>query len=102
MVAPANTKKSKKKTNQSPDELKTSELLNNLNETVQSSISYLEGVLDDWPKYEFGDLDQKLSKLTIDQKYQSPVESKLKTSREDMINDVTNILKRKSKYLKTL
>ncbi|XP_026740419.1 phagocyte signaling-impaired protein [Trichoplusia ni] len=103
LFAPTNTKKSKKKTNQSPDELKTSELLNKLNETVQDSISFLENILDGWPQYELpNDLEQTLANLSIDNKYQSPVESKLKNGRDDMINDVRNILKRKSKYLKSL
>ncbi|XP_075983663.1 phagocyte signaling impaired [Anticarsia gemmatalis] len=102
LTAPTNTKKSKKKTSQSPDELKTSELLNKLNETVQNSIITLENVLDNWPKYDFDTLEQTLAKLTVDEKYQSPVENKLKNGREEMLNDVRNILKRKSKYLKTL
>lgn len=105
LFSPASTKKSKKKTNHSPDELKTSELLNKLNETVQNSISFLESILDEWPKYESAsDLEQCLTKLNIDEveKYQSPVENKLKNGREQMLADVGNILKRKSKYLKSL
>ncbi|KAJ8711174.1 hypothetical protein PYW07_008416 [Mythimna separata] len=103
LFSPANTKKSKKKTNHSPDELKTSALLNELNQTVQNSIGFLENILDEWPKYEFANnLDDNFAKLTLDDKYQSPVESKLKSGRDDMLTDVGNILKRKSKYLKTL
>ncbi|KAJ8712829.1 hypothetical protein PYW08_008133 [Mythimna loreyi] len=103
LFSPANTKKSKKKTSHSPDELKTSELLNELNQTVQNSIGFLENILDEWPKYEFANnLDENFAKLTLDDKYQSPVESKLKNGRDDMLTDVRNILKRKSKYLKTL
>lgn len=103
LFAPSNTKKSKKKTNHSPDELKTSELLNKLNEAVQNSIGFLENILDELPNYEFGnDLEDKVAKLALDDKYQSPVENKLKNGRDDMINDVRNILKRKSKYLKSL
>ncbi|KAM3964040.1 LOW QUALITY PROTEIN: phagocyte signaling impaired [Aphomia sociella] len=101
LVAPANTKKSKKKTNRSPDELKTSELLNTLNETVQESIAYLEDVFEKWPEYEFRtDLDVESSKINLD-KYQRPVQN-LKNGRADMIADVRNILKKKSKYLKSL
>lgn len=102
LTAPANIKKSKKKINQSPDELKTSELLNKLNDAVQSTIVSLEEILEAWPNYDYGDLSQILSQLTVDEKYQCPVKNKLKNGREDMLNDVRNILKRKSKYLKTL
>lgn len=103
LFSPASTKKSKKKTNHSPDELKTSELLNKLNQAVQNSITFLENILDEWPKYEFANnLDEILSNLTLDEKYQSPVENKLKNGRNDMLTDVGNILKRKSKYLKSL
>lgn len=101
LFSPASAKKSKKKTNHSPDEIKTSELLNKLNNTVQTSIAFLENILDEWPKYEVS-IDEILAKLSLDDKYQSPVENKLKTGRDDMLNDVRNILKRKSKYLKSL
>ncbi|XP_047032978.1 phagocyte signaling-impaired protein [Helicoverpa zea] len=103
LFSPANTKKSKKKTSQSPDELKTSELLNKLNAAVQNSITFIENILDEWPKYNFpNELHETFSKLILDEKYQSPVENKLKNGRDDMLNDVRNILKRKSKYLKSL
>lgn len=101
LFSPASAKKSKKKTNHSPDEIKTSELLNKLNNTVQTSIAFLENILDEWPKYE-ANIEEILAKLSLDDKYQSPVENKLKTGRDDMLNDVRNILKRKSKYLKSL
>lgn len=105
LVAPTNTKKPKKKTNQSPDEMKTVELLNKLNETVQDSITFLEEVFENLPRYNFSSspsLEELFSKLNIDDKYQSPVEQKLKNGRQDMVNDVRNILKKKSKYLKSL
>lgn len=105
LFSPASTKKSKKKIQHSPDELKTSELLNKLNETVQNSISFLENILDEWPQYEFkADIEETLATLSLEQeeKYQSPVENKLKNGRQDMLTDVGNILKRKSKYLKSL
>ncbi|CAH0696666.1 unnamed protein product [Spodoptera exigua] len=102
LFSPASAKKSKKKTSHSPDEIKTSELLNELNNAVQTSITFLEHILDEWPKYEVSNMDEILAKLTLDDKYQSPVENKLKTGRDDMLNDVRNILKRKSKYLKSL
>lgn len=103
LVTSSHTKKSKKKTNQSPDELQTSKLLNNLNETVQNSITFLEDLFEAWPKSDFaGTLEQELAKLSIEDKYQCPVEQKLKNGLQEMVNDVRNILKKKSKYLKTL
>ncbi|XP_063833305.1 phagocyte signaling-impaired protein [Ostrinia nubilalis] len=101
-MAPANTKKSKKKTNKSPDEIKTAQLLNKLNEAVQESITFLEESFEKLPEYNYqSTLEEQFSKLNIS-KYQSPVENKLKNGRQDMINDVRNILKKKSKYLKSL
>ncbi|KAL0818460.1 hypothetical protein ABMA28_008920 [Loxostege sticticalis] len=102
LVAPTNTKKSKKKTSQSPDEIRTSELLNKLNEAVQNSIAFLEETFEKLPQYDYqSTLEEQFAKLNID-KYQNPVEPKLKNGRQDMINDVMNILKKKSKYLKSL
>lgn len=101
-MAPANTKKSKKKTNQSPDEIKTSELLNKLNEAVQGSITFLEETFDKLPTYTFNTtLEDAFSKLNLD-KHTSTVEKKLINGRQDMIEDVRKILKKKSKYLKSL
>ncbi|XP_053616988.1 phagocyte signaling-impaired protein [Plodia interpunctella] len=103
LVAPANTKKSKKKTNQSPDEVKTTDDLNKLNETVQESIAFLESIFDKWPHYETkSTLDEELKKLNLNKDKLDPVEQKLKQGRRDMIEDVKKILKNKSKYLKSL
>jgi hypothetical protein len=102
LIAPANTKKSKKKMSQSPDDIKTTELLNELNETVQNSITILEEVFENLPQYEYeSTLEEEFSKLSID-KYQSPVEQKLNSGRQEMITDIQSILKKKSKYLKSL
>lgn len=102
LSTPANTKKSKRKTNQSPDELKTAELLGQLNTTVQDSITELERIIEEWPKYSFTTtLEDELKKLSLDN-YQSPVESKLNNGLSDVLNDLSNILKKKTKYLKSL
>lgn len=104
LVAPTNAKKSKKKINHSPDELKTHKLLNKLNEAVQNSICFLEQIFDNWPQYEKFDstLEAEFCKLNLNNKYNSPVAQKLKNGQQDMVNDVKNILKRKSKYLQSL
>ncbi|XP_060806702.1 phagocyte signaling-impaired protein [Amyelois transitella] len=103
LVAPTNAKKSKKKTNQSPDELKTVENLNKLNGAVQNTIAYLENVFDNWPQYECKTtLEEELEKLKLNNKATTSVEQKLKNGRRDMIDDVKKILKNKTKYLKSL
>ncbi|XP_061722814.1 phagocyte signaling-impaired protein [Cydia pomonella] len=102
LSTPTNTKKSKKKTNQSPDELRTSELLSDLNQSVQDSISDIEQIIEDWPKYTFNStLEQELNKLSLD-KYQCPVQNKLNSGLKDVLSDLGNILKKKVKYLKSL
>ncbi|KAI8441951.1 hypothetical protein MSG28_005623 [Choristoneura fumiferana] len=102
LSTPTNTKKSKRKTNQSPDELKTAELLSQLNTTVQDSITELERIIEEWPKYSFTTtLEDELKKLSLDN-YQSPVETKLINGLSDVLNDLSNILKKKTKYLKSL
>ncbi|KAG6464059.1 hypothetical protein O3G_MSEX014253 [Manduca sexta] len=103
LITPPNTKKSKKKISQSPDEIKTLELLNKLNETVQSTITFIENLLDDWPNYEYSStIEDVFAKLNLEDKYYNPVENRLKGGREDVLNDLRNILKKKSKYLKSL
>lgn len=104
LVAPTNTKKSKKKINHSPDELKTHKLLNKLNESVQNSIIFLEQIFNNWPQYEKFEstLEEEFCKLNLNNKYNSPVAQKLKNGQHDMVNDVKNILKKKSKYLQSL
>ncbi|XP_059048216.1 phagocyte signaling-impaired protein [Achroia grisella] len=101
LTTPLNTKKSKKKTNQSPDEVKTTQLLNALNETVQDSITILEDIFENWPQYEFQTTLQEEFSIVNLEKYQSPIE-KLKQGRLDIIADVMNILSKKTKYLKSL
>lgn len=104
LTAPANTKKSKKKANQSPDQILTAELLSQLNDDVQDIIAHLEEVFDKWPTYDYSTaaIEDELAKLDINDKYQCPVEQKLKNGLQDILTDVKNILKKKSKYLKTL
>ncbi|CAH2093565.1 unnamed protein product [Euphydryas editha] len=104
LSAPANTKKSKKKANQSPDQILTAELLSQLNDDVQDIIAHLENVFDKWPIYDYGttSIEDELAKLDFNDKYQCPVEQKLKNGLQDVLTDVKNILKKKSKYLKTL
>lgn len=103
LMAPANTKKSKKKANQSPDQIKTLETLSSLNDTVQDTIALLEDIFEKWPTYDYkSTLQDELAKLNIDNKYQCPVEQKLCSGLQDMLADVKNILKKKSKYLKSL
>ncbi|XP_063540897.1 phagocyte signaling-impaired protein [Cydia strobilella] len=102
LSTPTNTKKSKKKTSQSPDELRTSELLSDLNQSVQDSVSDIEQIIEDWPKYTFNStLEQELNKLSLD-KYQCPVQNKLNSGLKDVLSDLGNILKKKEKYLKSL
>ncbi|CAH2229462.1 jg20847 [Pararge aegeria aegeria] len=103
LTAPTNTKKSKKKTNQSPDQILTMELLSKLNDDVQDTISFLEDIFEKWPTYNYAlNIEDELAKLEISSKYQCPVEQKLKNGLHEMLADVKNILKKKSKYLKTL
>ncbi|CAH0713545.1 unnamed protein product, partial [Brenthis ino] len=103
VTAPANTKKSKKKTNQSPDQILTSELLSKINDDVQDIIVFLEDIFDNWPSYNYGfTLEDELMKLDITEKYQCPVEQKLKNGLQEVLTDIKNILKKKAKYLKTL
>ncbi|RVE47920.1 hypothetical protein evm_007434 [Chilo suppressalis] len=104
LVAPASTKKSKKKANQSPDEIKTTEHLNKLNETVQSSITFLEEAFEKLPLHRYeSNLEKEFSKLTIDKQFGvCPVETKLQNGRQDMITEIQNLLKRKSQCLKSL
>ncbi|XP_038215805.1 phagocyte signaling-impaired protein [Zerene cesonia] len=102
-VAPANAKKSKKKTSQSPEQIKTIEMLNQLNDQVQQTIAQLEDIFENWPKFEYDtSLEDEFAKLNITNKYQSPVEQKLKSGMDDVLADVKNILKKKAKYLKSL
>ncbi|XP_045770596.1 phagocyte signaling-impaired protein [Maniola jurtina] len=103
LSAPTNAKKSKKKTNQSPDQILTTEMLSKLNDDVQETISFLEDIFDKWPSYDYGlNIEDEFSKLGISEKYQCPVEQKLKNGLHETLPDVKNILKKKSKYLKTL
>ncbi|XP_064074356.1 phagocyte signaling-impaired protein [Vanessa tameamea] len=104
LTAPANTKKTKKKANQSPDQILTSELLSQLNDDVQDVIAYLEDVFEKWPTYDYSvsKLEDEMAKLDINDKYQCPVEQKLKNGLDEVLTDVKNILKKKSKYLKSL
>lgn len=104
LTAPANTKKSKKKANQSPDQILTAELLSQINDDVQDIIAHLEEVFDKWPTYDYNTaaIEDEFAKLDINEKYQCPVEEKLKNGLQDILTDVKNILKKKSKYLKTL
>ncbi|KAJ2940291.1 hypothetical protein O0L34_g11865 [Tuta absoluta] len=105
-VTPASTRKSKKKTNHSPDELRTNELLNKLNETLQASIETVDSLFEKLPKYEITNisstLDEDFAKLSLQSSYISPVEQNLRNGQTQMLNDVKNILKKKSKYLKSL
>lgn len=103
-TANANTKKSKKKANQSPEEIKTLESLTKLNETLQNCIITLENTLEQIPSYDNLtklSLEGELSKLNI-RHFACPVRSKLKHGREEIVNDVKNVLKKKIKYLKSL
>lgn len=103
LTTPTNTKKSKKKTNQSPDQIVTTELLSKLNDDVQDTINFLEDIFDKWPTYDHGlSIEQELAKLDLSEKYQCPVEQKLRNGLQETFTDVKNILKKKSKYLKTL
>lgn len=103
VTAPANTKKSKKKTSQSPDQILTSELLSKINDDVQDIIAFLEDIFDNWPSYNYGfTLEDELMKLDITEKYQCPVEQKLKNGLQEVLTDIKSILKKKAKYLKTL
>ncbi|KAL4713645.1 hypothetical protein ACJJTC_002992 [Scirpophaga incertulas] len=101
-IAPAKAKKPKKKANLSPDEVKTIELLDKLNETVRDSIKVLSEIFENLPEYTYtSTLEEEFSRLSLE-KYQNPVEQKLKNGRQDMITDIENILKTKEKYLKSL
>ena len=103
LAAPANAKKSKKKANQSPDQILTSEMLSKLNDDVQDTIAFLEDIFENWPSYDHQfTLEDELMKLDITQKYQCPVEQKLRNGLQEVLADVKNILKKKSKYLKSL
>lgn len=102
VVIPANTKKSKKKTSQSPDQLELSEHLNKINDAVQDIIVFLEDVFDKWTEYDYtSTLQEELEKLDI-KDYTCSVPQKLKNGLQEVLTDVKNILKKKSKYLKTL
>lgn len=78
-------------------------MLSKLNDDVQDTIAFLEDTFDKWPSYNYGfTLEDELIKLDITDKYQCPVEQKLKNGLQEVLTDVKNILKKKSKYLKTL
>ncbi|XP_041972025.1 phagocyte signaling-impaired protein [Aricia agestis] len=102
LITPANTKKSKKKTNQSPDQIETTELLNKLNDEVQETITFVEEIFEDWPVYEYkSTLQEELEKLGLTD-YQCTVGERLKSGVQEILEDVKNILKKKAKYLKSL
>lgn len=102
ITTPTNQKKSKRKVTKSPDELEAVEMLAKLNAIVQDNITSLECVFDNLPTYASVNLENELSKLEINDKFVNPVQAKLNQGRLDMIADVKNILKSKTKYLKSL
>lgn len=103
LVAPA-SRKAKKRASQSPDELKTSEALTQLNLAVQETITALEDAFLAWPTYNVeSTLEDAMRALSLDrQNYVCPVESRLNSTRNELISDVTSTLKKKVKYLKSL
>ncbi|CAK1541799.1 unnamed protein product [Leptosia nina] len=102
-LAPAHAKKSKKKTTHSPEQIKTTETLNKLNDDVQTTITILEEIFEKWPTFSYeASLEEELAKLTLTNKYHSPVVQKLKSGFEEVLTDVKNNLKKKAKYLKSL
>lgn len=103
MITPTNTKKSKKKANRSVDQMQTIKLIDNINVTLQQAIASLEELMDLWPDYDFSvDLEEELTRMNINPTAPSPVENKLKLGLDKIIEDIQNILKRKTAYLKGL
>ncbi|OWR55035.1 putative Phagocyte signaling-impaired protein [Danaus plexippus plexippus] len=103
VTAQNNKKKSKRKTNQSPDQILTNQMLSVLNDDVQDIVSFLEEIFDNWPSFDYNNsLEEQMTKLDINDKYQCPVKQKLKDGIQEIVADVKTMLKKKSKYLKSL
>ncbi|CAG5046880.1 unnamed protein product [Parnassius apollo] len=103
LVTPAISKKSKKKPNQSQDELETSHLLNQLNQEIIDLLVFMSEHLDSWPKFEYEtNIEEQLSKLNISENYQCPVTSRLKKGYQETIRYSKDTLEAKAKYLRSL
>ncbi|XP_068623793.1 phagocyte signaling-impaired protein [Battus philenor] len=97
LVAPANSKKTKKKPNQSPDQLETSRLLNELNEDMVELLKFAEQHVDAWPRFEC-----EAGAEGAEDEQQRAVAGKLRRSYDDALRYAKETLEAKVKYLKSL
>lgn len=109
MITPnsTNTKKSKKKASkggaESPDDIKNTDVLNQLNQTVQQCVLFVDSVFEQLPSFDYNNsLEDQMSQMNLNDGFTNPVPNKLKTGFSDVSNEIRNLMNKKVKYLKSL